>query len=538
MTTYQWFLFFLAIQLVHGLGTWKLYVAAGRRAWEAFVPVYNAFVLMKIINRPVWWVLLLFVPIINIIMVLIVWVETVRSFDRNNSRDTFLVLVTFGLYLFYISYFTELKYVENRSIHPRTALGEWTSSILFAVVAATLVHTYFMQPFTIPTSSLEKTLLVGDFLLVSKVHYGARAPMTAVAFPMVHDTVPFVKRKSYLNFPQLPYFRFPGFQSIKRNDIVVFNWPVDTVRFFRDQSRIHIDKPIDKKSNYVKRAVGIAGDTLEVRDGFVYINGKQNVLPDRAKLQFSYWVKYKSFEQRLSDQQLYLQYGITDGTSQYNQETEEYKISAVTEEAFSRLKNHPYITSVRRDLSPKGEMEVSMYKDQNDQIIEYKKSMFPNNGLVNWNKDQMGPVYIPKAGDKIKIDSTNFSIYKRAIAEYEGNTITFDDGHVYLNGSSDPDPVYTFKQDYYWMMGDNRHNSEDSRYWGFVPFDHVVGKPVFVWMSIDGINDGIKNWKFRWDRFFTTVGGTGGTISYFKYFLIFIGGWYIVSIFLKRRKKA
>jgi signal peptidase I len=187
------------------------------------------------------------------------------------------------------------------------------------------------------------------------------------------------------------------------------------------------------------------------------------------------------------------------------------------------MESHPNIEKVTREIAKPGVKEGGI---------------FPNNGKVDWNRDQMGPVYIPRAGDKIKIDSTNFSIYGRTISEYEGNTIDFKSGHVYINGSSDADPVYTFKQDYYWMMGDNRHNSEDSRYWGFVPFDHVVGKPVFVWMSIDGINDGIKNWKFRWNRFFTTVGGEGEPVSYFKYFLIFIGGWYVFSIFLKRRKKA
>jgi signal peptidase I len=342
--------------------------------------------------------------------------------------------------------------------------------------------------------------------------------MTAVAFPMVHDTIPVVKSKSYLNFPQLPYFRFPGFQSIKRNDIVVFNWPVDTVRYFRDQSKIHIDKPIDKKSNYVKRAVGIAGDTLSLVDGYVYINGKKETQNNRAKLQFSYILdtKGQSFGRGFFED-----YNITDGA--YRTGEKQVTIVALTETDAKRMESHPNIEKVTREIAKPGVKEGGI---------------FPNNGKVDWNRDQMGPVYIPRAGDKIKIDSTNFSIYGRTISEYEGNTIDFKSGHVYINGSSDADPVYTFKQDYYWMMGDNRHNSEDSRYWGFVPFDHVVGKPVFVWMSIDGINDGIKNWKFRWNRFFTTVGGEGEPVSYFKYFLIFIGGWYVFSIFLKRRKKA
>ena len=276
MTFQQWFIFFLIIQVIHFLGTWKLYVKAGRKAWEAAVPVYNAIVLMQIINRPKWWVILLFIPIINLLMFPILWVETIRSFGKNSSMDTLLVIATLGFYIYYINYMEDVKYIENRSLKPRTATGEWVSSIAFAIIAATIVHTYVMQPYTIPTSSLEKTLLIGDFLFVSKFHYGARVPMTTVAAPMVHDTLPFVKIRSYLNKPQLPYLRFPAIQKIKQNDIVVFSWPVDTVEQFFKRTNRRIRKPIDKKSNYVKRCVGIAGDSLEIRDGYVFINGKKH----------------------------------------------------------------------------------------------------------------------------------------------------------------------------------------------------------------------------------------------------------------------
>src|SRR5210317_1787895 len=198
MTLMQWFIFFLLIQGIHGLGTWKLYIKAGRQAWEAFIPVYNAVILMKIINRPWWWTVLLFLPIVNLIMFAVVWVETARSFGKNSNIDTLLAVVSLGFYNFYLNYFADLEYVKDRSLHPKTDLGDWVSSILFAIVAATIVHTYFIQPFTIPTSSLEKTLLVGDFLFVSKFHYGARIPMTTVAAPMVHDTLPILNSKSYL----------------------------------------------------------------------------------------------------------------------------------------------------------------------------------------------------------------------------------------------------------------------------------------------------------------------------------------------------
>ena len=270
MTMTEWLVFFLIIQVIHGLATWKLYVKAGKQAWEAFVPVYNAVVLMKIINRPWWWTILLFVPIVNLIMFPVIWVETARSFGKNTYKDTFLAFITLGFYNFYLNYIEDVKYVEGRDLHPKSSSGDWVSSILFAIVAATIVHTYFIQPYVIPTSSLEKTLLVGDFLFVSKMHYGARTPMTTVATPMVHDTIPFIKKKSYLSRPQLPYFRLPGFEKIERNDIVVFNWPVDTMLDMRHTDK-HYYKPIDKKTNYVKRCVGVAGDSLEVRNGYVFI---------------------------------------------------------------------------------------------------------------------------------------------------------------------------------------------------------------------------------------------------------------------------
>ena len=217
MTLSQWILFALAVQFVHFLGTWKLYVAAGYKAWQAAVPVYNAILLMKIINRPVWWVILLFIPTINLILFGVLWVETLRSFGRNKTQDTLLVLLTFGLSIFSLNYSKNLKHISDRSLRPRTGFGETVSSILFAVVAATLVHNYFIQPYIIPTGSLEKSLLIGDFLFVSKFHYGARTPMTPVAAPMVHDTLPLVHTKSYTSWPQLPYFRLPSIEKINRN---------------------------------------------------------------------------------------------------------------------------------------------------------------------------------------------------------------------------------------------------------------------------------------------------------------------------------
>jgi len=520
MTFTEWFIFFLLIQVVHFLGTWKLYQRAGRKAWEAAVPVYNAVVLMRIINRPWWWVILMFIPIVNLIIIPVIWVETIRSFGKNSTTDTFAVIITLGLYIYYVNYATDNKYIVDRDLKPGSEAGEWISSILFAVIAATIVHTYFMQPFTIPTSSLEKTLLVGDFLFVSKFHYGARVPKTAVAFPMVHDTIPFLGVKSYLNEPQIPYLRFPGFEEIERNDIVVFNWPVDTVRKFFDRSGKHYEKPIDKKSNYVKRAVGVPGDSLSVIDGYVHINGKQLELPERAKPQFSYVGQTKG--QPFNPQSLYKLYDITDGY-RYNPNNNAFFFQGLTNETFERLKNHPNVASIERYVDSAGNKN---------------SSIFPNDGKRNWNNDNFGPIYIPKKGVTVDITPESMAFYKEIIETYEGSEFKLDNKlkingtQVLLNGQ--PIDSYTFKQDYYWLMGDNRNNSEDSRTWGYVPANHVVGKPVFVWLSWDSNASGFD--KIRWERVFTTVKGDGEPTSYLPYFLIILVIFFAWKYFKKRRE--
>ncbi len=378
----EWFIFFLVIQVIHFLGTWKLYTKAGRKAWEAIIPIYNAVVLMKILNRPWWWIVLLFIPVINLLMFPVIWVETIRSFGKYKSIDSFLVVLTLGFYLFYLNYAANVQYVEDRSLKSRTELGEWVSSIVFAIIAATIVHTYFMQPYTIPTSSLEKSLLIGDFLFVSKFHYGARTPMTVVAAPMVHDSLPLTKAKSFLNKPQLPYFRLPGFQDIKRNEIVVFNWPVDTVRFFFDKSNIHIDKPIDKKSNYVKRCVGIPGDSLEIKDGYIFINGERTVLPDRAKTQYMH--KVVTDGQQLSGSML-SRYNVTEGSFQGD-----FYMLNLTDENAAKLKNNPIVKSVTKLIEPKGGA--------------YNKAIFPHNEQYNWTMDNYGPIYIPQEGKTVELN--------------------------------------------------------------------------------------------------------------------------------------
>ena len=564
MTILQWFIFFIAVQLIHFGGSWKLYQKAGRKSWEALIPVYNAVVLMQIIRRPRWWVVLLFIPIINLMIFPVVWVETLRSFGKKSSLDTALGILTFGLYTYTINYSDNVQYEEDRSLVPRTWFGEWISALVFAITAATLVHNYFIQPYIIPTGSLEKTLLIGDFLFVSKFHYGARAPMTAVAFPMVHDTLPIVKTKSYLNFPQLPYFRLPGFQKVERNEIVVFSWPADTVRQFFVKEK-GVRKPIDKKSNYVKRCVGIPGDTLSVVDGFVHINGERSILPERAKTQYVH-TAYR--EKGISGRKLL--------SEKFKDFTRKYRIDNISNESYQALLPYIYgIYSNERDnfvvISPAAGIPVEVARKlrlKMSEILEPQKELlltiaeaerlskvmeldsivrqvnrsktpntnfFPNNLPYDWNEDNFGPIVLPKAGTSVALTLENLPLYKKIIREYEKNLLEVKDGAIFINGKETTQ--YSFQQDYYWMMGDNRHRSEDSRYWGFVPEDHIVGKPVLIWFSIEGINDGIRNWSIRWDRVMTTVKGEGKAFAFGPYVFGIILIWQIIA-FILRRKKA
>lgn len=564
MTYIQWFIFFLVIQVIHFLGTWKLYVKAGRKAWEAAVPIYNGIVLMQIINRPKWWIILLFIPVVNLLMFPVIWIETIRTFGFYKKLDSFLVIATLGLYIFYINYATDATYNEDRSLKPRSELGEWISSIAFAIIAATLVHTYFMQPFTIPSSSLEKSLLIGDYLFVSKFHYGARVPSTVIAAPMVHDSIPFTNSASYLKKPQLPYTRLPGFQEIKNNDIVCFNWPADTLAtMWGDVSGKFTYKPVDKKTNYVKRCVGIAGDSIEMKDGYFYINGKKNELPYRAKLQFyytyeskqpisantypkflidkgrtgvykiltEYWnddrvqdaIKLNGSLSKIGEDSLYTEVagGINpDFAQKFKMLNVENKINInMTEEEVEKLKKHPLTVSVKK---------VNHAPDN---------AIFPHIESNKWSQDNFGPLYIPKAGATVKLDKKSLPYYEQIIKNYENNDLVVNGDDIFINGEKADS--YTFNQDYFYLIGDNRHNSLDGRYWGYVPFDHVLGKPVMIWFSwdADAASFGEKLKSIRWDRMFTTVHGDGEPVSY-RYVVFALIALYIGWSFYKGKKKV
>ena len=561
MSLNEWLLLFLSSNLIIFGGSYKLFNLAGVESWKALIPFYNIIKHLDIINRPRWWIILVFIPVINLLMIPVIWVEYIKTFNHNSKLDRILVIVTLGFYIYYISYVSnKKKYISQISF---SNFERSFGSIIYAIVIATIVHNYIIQPFVIPTGSLEKTLRVGDFLLVSKFHYGARIPSTVVSFPMVHDTIPLIKSRSYLKKPQLPYLRIPGFQEIKNNDIVVFNWPADTVRKFFVKEK-GVIKPTDKKSNYVKRAIGIPGDSLEIRDGVVYLNGKENNLPDRARPLFTYLVK--SNEGVSSSKLINLEVdGFIRKFVIKNLSTDTYaEISKYILNISNNGENEYLIYTsdkgipiklvrklsldIREIIDKEKELSLTHYdaikiKNSNQFDTIYRaieetntsnSIFFPNNKRFSWNNDHFGPLYIPKAGDKIDLNIKTLPLYKKIITDYEFNDLKVIDEDILINGIKENE--YVFKQDYYWMMGDNRYNSEDSRVWGFVPFDHVLGRPVFIWMSIEGLFNGIENWNFRWDRVFTTIGFDGEPRSYLPHFIGFIIAWQ-AFFFIKRRRK-
>ena len=370
--------------------------------------------------------------------------------------------IIFGIFTIGVWFLLKTKPGQRKS-----ATREWIDAIIFAVIAATIIRTFFIEAYTIPTPSMEKSLLVGDFLFVSKVSYGARIPMTPLSFPFAHHTMPLIGGKSYLEWIKVGYHRLWGFGEIKNNDIVVFNWPAENE-----------GRPVDKKENYIKRCIGIAGDSINIIDRNVYINGKQTEFPEKS--QFTYHVKTdgSKFNPAIMEKLDYPEGGPTSDQGDY--------AYFLTKDGTEKLRAMNNVKGIDPMIDPKGNFE------------EY---IFPFDRRFGWNADNFGPLWIPKKGATIKLDSMNIAVYRKAIGEYENNKLEERDGKIFINGQETS--TYTFKMDYYFMMGDNRHNSADSRFWGFVPEDHIVGKAVFIWMSWDTKGSFLS--KVRWNRLFRTI---------------------------------
>ena len=365
---------------------------------------------------------------------------------------------------------TDSSVITEKSEKPKSAGREWFNAILFAVVASTLIRSLLIEAYAIPSGSMEKTLLVGDCLFVSKINYGARTPITPIAFPFAHHTFPLINTKAYWDGIQLNYHRLPGLGSIKRQDVVVFNKPTEgSAPYFR---------PIDKRENLIKRCVAIAGDTLSIRDAQVFVNGKPSENKLSGQTTFLVHTDGTAFNtETLHDLRIeYQQYGGTD----------DYVLTMSNEQA-AIVKNLPIVKSISPLNTPEG---------------KYDSEVFPYNPQFTWNQDNMGSFIIPAKNWTVKLDSTTIPLYIKAISDYEGNKVTLiNKNEISINGKTAK--TYTFKQNYYWMMGDNRHNSLDSRFWGMVPEDHIVGKALFVWMSFD--SEGSFFNKIRWDRLFMAI---------------------------------
>lgn len=382
---------------------------------------------------------------------------------------------------------------RNNDGQPRkkkSAVREWLDAAIFAIIAATLIRTFIFEAYTIPTPSMEKTLLVNDFLFVSKISYGPRIPNTPLAVPFTHHTLPGTKyTKAYSEAVHWSYKRLPGFTDIKRNDVVVFNFPEgDTVALEQqDQSyyglvrslgrdavweSYHVTaRPVDKRENYIKRCVAEAGDTLSIKDGVVFVNSKQAPIPPESERRYIVQTNGDPLNpDRLEELDMTANPDATlsAGLFLYN----------LTPGNVATLKNFSVVKSIKPYFS--GEQSVFPY----------------DTAHYHWTEENFGPLYIPKKGATVKLDSANIAIYDRVIRVYEGNTLEAKNGQFYINNK--PADSYTFKMNYYWMMGDNRNNSLDSRYWGFVPEDHIVGKAWLIWMSYG-------NGSIRWSRLFRTI---------------------------------
>ncbi len=503
-----------------------LFPKANRLVWEAAIPGYNLYIWLKITKQPWWWIFLLLFPGVNFLMIMIMSANLANAFNQRKSSDNIFAFFLPFVFLPLLAMNKSATYVgpEDTKDKKKSAATEWRDAILFAIVAASIIRTYVFEAYTIPTGSMEKSLLIGDFLFVSKVAYGPKSPQTPLAIPFVHHTLPFINSKSYTEILKLPYFRLPGIGNIERNDVVVFNFPAGDTVILEQQDRSYEDvvreyavrfrmrdrsagkkemtngyyeslsrdylwsntdisiRPVDKRENYVKRCVAIAGDTLKIESGILYVNGETAYIP--PKMQYKYYIKTNDW---LNQKRMKQDYNINFADLQKVGGSSGY-IIPLTLESQKKMRSFSRVV----DIAP------HINKSTSDPM----NRVFPNEEGYNYNEDFFGPLWVPQAGVTVPISAETIAPYKRIIGTYEGNDLKIVKGVVYINGEEATE--YTFKMNYYWLMGDNRHNSLDSRFWGFVPEDHVVGKASFIWLSLDQ-DLGLTEGKIRWDRMFTWI---------------------------------
>jgi len=492
-------------------GLAKLFAKAGKESWKAYVPFYNTWVIQEITERPKHWVFWQFIPVVGWFITPGIFIEFAKVFGKYSfGQHTMASLFPF-IYFPWLASKSDTRFVGPAAVrmYHKPAWREWVDAAIFAIVAATLIRTFIFEAYTIPSSSMEKTLLVNDFLFVSKLSYGPRIPNTPLSVPFVHNYLPGNSgRKSYSTLIELPYIRWFA-SPVKRNDDVVFNFPegdtvinrpgfqsarpyYDFVRAYGRDAVLNNPElqplavhPLDKTDNYIKRCVAVAGDSLKIIDGILWINGQPAfVSPTSATF---YFVKTKNPSLSLSEEYLKdagISLNMKDDLPDLTTEGAEYKIDLTLNE-LAILKTLPNVdpASIRKEVDP---------------APASGGETFPHDPAFKWSRDNFAydrALWVPKKGATIQLTPYNLTLYRRCIRNYENNELEEVNGRVFINGKEVT--TYTFKMDYYWMMGDNRHKSQDSRYWGFVPESMVVGKAWMIWFSWDG--------GPRWKRLFRMI---------------------------------
>ncbi len=509
---------------------YKLFEKAGEVAWKALVPGYNFVIWSKIVGRQGWWAALLLIPIVNIFIYFGLCIDMVRSFGKYTFKDSALAVIYAPIPFYLLGKNKDAKYLgptlkiekeyaqkiaeakekdekykvkklEANNPYTKSVGREWAEAIIFAVFAAAFIRMFLIEAYVIPTSSMEGSLLVGDFLFVSKANYGIRTPKTVLQFPLIHNTIPLLGGESYLKKPNVKMRRLKSMEKIDNNEPVVFNYPEGdsvyvtegrtfsiydirrnnaSVARFEKEYGLRV-RPIDKKDHYIKRCIAIPGDKFEIKDRQVYINDK--VAENPTNLQYRYNVTSNgiAFNKKKLDEWGISNEDINGGQQPLNPQR---NMLVLNQEQFEKIE------------AMGGDIKIEHIKNS-----PMPRNLFPHDpaNFPDWTVDDYGPITIPAAGATVNLSPANIALYKRIIEVYEGpNTVNVKDGKIHINGTEAS--TYTFKQDYYWMMGDNRHNSEDSRFWGFVPADHVVGKPLFIWFST---KDGSMFKGIRWSRIFS-----------------------------------
>ncbi|MDF3026202.1 MAG: signal peptidase [Fluviicola sp.] len=623
MNVLYYFLFLLLIHPIISLW-WKTFDRIGAKSWQAFIPVYNYYVVFKFGSGKPWWSLLMFIPGIHIIMWMVANVSYIRRFGFFSVADTlqgiffpylilwkiananettlpvlaptnwaspvevakrtnsdhvalFLALPIFGHVVAYVLSF------RSKRIGKKSAIKEWGDSIIFALVAASIIRTYVFEPFQIPTGSMEKTLLVGDFLFVNKLAYGPKVPVTPLSFPLVHNTIPWINVKSYLGIETSNYYRLPGFGKVNRNDVMVFNYPsgdtaiydprvpnglmghdyhqvinnealyywfqslqqnhpeaiqilqqksvstntnlddlvldslggefIDHVEMWRNKARVAIAsgvtysrggmpelgldyikhygviyRPVDKRENYIKRCVALPGDEIEVVKSILYVNGKRAYRAPNQNL--AYTISGEPLAER------YLaSLGLSQNEGDYVSGTNGIEIVYLTDSKLAALKKMSPRSSFDLYLTPQYSDDKS-HKPTNAELIRNLDN-FPKDFYINNTVSDFSKFRIPKKGAVVKLTKENIAWYRRIITAYEGHKLQEKKDGIYIDGKKAS--TYKFAMNYYWLMGDNRYNSADSRVWGCVPEDHVVGKASIVWFSKSAFTG------IRWDRVFSKI---------------------------------